>query len=305
VSSVFALLSALLFAGNAVCVRLSLRGSTAATAVMVSIVTNLSALWLLAAVGGSLPRVFSGAALVFLAAGLFAPALARLTYYESINLIGVARAATISNTTPLFSAVLAVPILGERLTWSLAVGTVLVVIGVALTFRPQPGSPPDLPGTAGAPGPLAALGVRARRTSTLGLLLALNTAVMASVSFMLRKIGLRMLPDPNLAAALTVTGSLVTLLPYLGARRRQQPIRADRNSLTYLIAGGVLSTGGFLAYYLALNLGDVVRVTPLSNTSPLFAILLLLVFREVEALTTSTITGALITVAGILLVLMG
>jgi uncharacterized membrane protein len=206
--------------------------------------------------------------------------------------------------TPLFSAVLAVPILGERLTWSLAVGTVLVVIGVALTFRPQPGSPPDLPGTGGAPGPLAALGVRARRTNTLGLLLALNTAVLASFSFMLRKIGLRMLPDPNLAAAPTVTGSLVTLLPYLGARR-QQPIRADRNSLTYLIAGGVLSTGGFLAYYLALNLGDVVRVTPLSNTSPLFAILLLLVFREVEALTTSTITGALITVAGILLVLVG
>lgn len=304
-SSIFALLSALLFAGNAVCVRLSLRGSTAATAVMVSIATNLAALWLLAVVGGSLPKVISGAALVFLAAGLFAPALARLTYYESINLIGVARAATISNTTPLFSAVLAVPILGERLTWALAAGTVLVVVGVALTFRPQPAAVSEPAATGGDPEPGGPLVPRAARPSTVGLLLALNTAVMASFSFMLRKIGLRMLPDPNLAAALTVTGSLVTLLPYLGARRRQQPIRADRSSLTYLIAGGVLSTGGFLAYYLALNLGDVVRVTPLSNTTPLFAILLLLLFREIETLTTTTIAGAVITVTGILLVLAG
>ncbi|MGH2347977.1 MAG: DMT family transporter, partial [bacterium] len=276
-SSIFALLSALLFAGNAVCVRLSLRGSTSATAVMVSVVTNLGALWLLAAVGGSLSHLATGATLVFLAAGLFAPALARLTYYESINLIGVAKAATISNTTPLFSAVLAVPILGEQLTWAVAAGTVLVVVGVALTFRPEPGAAVEPPGSA------------ERRTRTLGLLLALNTAVMASISFMLRKFGLRLLPDPNLAAALTVTGSLVTLVPYLSIRRGRYPLRADRNSFIYLIAGGVLSTGGFLAYYLALNLGDVVRVTPLSNTSPLFAVLLLLVFHEVERLTRSTI----------------
>ena len=40
-----------------------------------------------------------------------------------------------------------------------------------------------------------------------GVLLALNTAVMASISFMLRKLGLRMLPDAAVASALTVTGS--------------------------------------------------------------------------------------------------
>jgi uncharacterized membrane protein len=293
VSSFFALLSAFLFAGNAVSVRLALRGSTSATAVMVSVATNLGALWLIAAIGGSLQHLLTSATLVFLAAGLFAPALARLTYYESINIIGVARAATISNTTPLFSAILAVPVLGEHLTWAVAAGTVFVVVGVALTFRPQPGTEADRIGA--APG----------RTRTLGLLLALNTAVMASISFILRKIGLRLLPDPNLAAALTVTGSLVTLLPYLGARQRRDPLRAERSSLVFLIAGGILSTGGFLAYYLALNLGEVVRVTPLSNTSPLFAVLLLAVFREVEVITPSTVAGAVLAVAGILLVLVG
>jgi len=289
-SSLFALLSAAFFAGNALCVRLGLSGSTAATATIISIVTNMSALWIASAERGSLAHLLTPASLVFLLAGMFAPALARLTYYESINLIGVARAATISNTTPIFSAMLAVPVLGEDLSWGTAAGTVLVVVGVVLAVRQEGGTPPE--GSAG-------------RSLTTGALLALNTAVMASISFMLRKIGLRMLPDPVLGAALTVTGSLVVLIPYISARWRREPLRAARGSLIWLIAGGLLSTGGFLAYYLALSLGDVVRVTPLSNTTPLFAVLLLYLFRQVEKVTAATTVGAALAVAGVLLVVGG
>lgn len=289
-SSLFALLSAAFFAGNALCVRLGLAGSTAATATIISIVTNMSALWIASAGRGSLAHLVTPASLVFLLAGMFAPALARLTYYESINLIGVARAATISNTTPIFSAVLAVPVLGEDLNWRIAAGTILVVIGVVLAVRQGEG---------------AAAADGAGRSLTTGALLALNTAVMASVSFMLRKIGLRMLADPVLGAALTVTGSLVVLVPYIAARWRREPLRAARGSLVWLMAGGLLSTGGFLTYYLALSLGDVVRVTPLSNTTPLFAVLLLYLFRQVEKVTAGTAFGAALAVAGVLLIVSG
>jgi uncharacterized membrane protein len=287
VDAVFALLSAALFAGNALCVRRGLRGSTATTATLVSVATNITALWALAAARGSLPRVAQPAAAVFLLAGMFAPALARLTYYESLPLIGVARAATISNTTPLFSALLAVPVLGERLTWRIAAGTLLVVAGVVLAVRQQGGA-----------GAVEGSG----RAGVSGVLLALTTAVMASVSFMLRKIGLRLLADPVLGAALTVTGSLLVLLPYVASRWRREPLRADRASLGWLAAGGLLTTGGFLAYYLALHLGDVVRVTPLSNTTPLFAVALLYVFRQVETVAPATALGAIVAVAGVLLV---
>ncbi len=286
----FALLSAALFAGNALCVRLGLRGSTATTATLLSVATNLTALWALAAARGSLARIAHPAAGVFLLAGMFAPALARLTYYESLTLIGVARAATISNTTPLFSALLAVPVLGERLNWRIAAGTVLVVAGVVLAVR-----------QASEPG----AGRAAGSSGVSGALLALNTAVMASISFMLRKIGLRMLPDPVLGAALTVTGSLLVLLPYAASRWRREPLRADRPSLGWLVAGGLLTTGGFLAYYLALHLGDVVRITPLSNTTPLFAVALLYAFRQVETVAPATALGAVLAVAGVLLVATG
>ena len=284
-SSLFALLSAAFFAGNALCVRLGLRGSTATTATIISVVTNITALWVFSAASGVLAAITVRAALLFLVAGMFAPALARLTYYESINLIGVARASTISNTTPIFAAILAVPVLGEQLTWRLAAGTVLVVVGVGLTVRPQDRGQTSRPWA--------------------GILLALNTAVMASISFLLRKIGLGMLPHPVVASALTVTGSLITLVPYVVLRRRREPLRADRGSLTYLIAGGLLTTGGFLSYFAALNLGDVVRVTPLSNTTPLLALGLLYLFRQIETVAPATVAGAVLAVAGVLLVVSG
>jgi len=316
VSSVFALLSSIFFAGNAVCVRLALRGSTAATATLASVVTNIAALWLLAAFTGSLSRVFQPASLIFLAAGAFAPAFARLTYYESINIIGVARASTLSNTTPIFTAILAVPILHEQMTWRLILGTLMVVAGVALAVKPEdrkPAARSAAVAEVAMPHPEPAGGwmsrfrgsLRGDQRRTLGILLAVNTAVMASISFLLRKTGLGFLPDPTLAAALTVTGSLVLLAPFQAVRWRRDPLRTDRNSLTYLVAGGLLTTAGFLSYFLALNLGDIVRVTPLGNTSPIFAVGLLYMFRQIESVAPSTSLGAILTVAGVVFVVGG
>ncbi|MGH2361336.1 MAG: DMT family transporter [bacterium] len=316
-SSVFALLSSIFFAGNAVCVRLALRGSTAATATIASVLTNIGALWLLAAFTGSLSRLFQPASLIFLAAGAFAPAFARLTYYESINIIGVARASTLSNTTPIFTAMLAVPILHEQMTWRLLVGTLMVVAGVALAVKPEDRKPAArsaevaevaVPYPEPAGGWIARFfpaSLRGDQRRTLGILLALNTAVMASISFLLRKTGLGVLPDPTLAAALTVTGSLMVLLPFQAMRSRRDPLRTDRNSLTYLVAGGLLTTAGFLSYFLALSLGDIVRVTPLGNTTPIFAVGLLYMFRQIEKVAPNTALGAVLTVVGILFVVGG
>ncbi len=282
--SVLALLSAGLFAAAALLVRRGLRDSTPTTATLISVATNLVALWLLAAVTGAIAQITLPAAATLLLAGTFAPALARLTYYESLAIIGVARAATVSNTTPIFTAILAVPVLGEHLTWRLGAGTLLVVVGLALTVRPG--------NAAGA------------KRSWAGVLLALNTAVLASISFMLRKLGLRMLPEPSVASALTVTGSLLTLLPYALLRSRREPLRAEGKALVYLTVGSLFTTGGFLAYFFALNISEVVRVTPLANTTPLFALLLLALFRQ-ETIHTGTVAGAALTVAGILLVALG
>lgn len=284
VSSFLALSSAALFAANALCVRWALRGATAATITLVSIVTNLVILWVAAGVSGSLAQAAQGPAVVFLVAGALSPAFARLTLYESINLIGVSRSAMISNTTPIFSAMLAVPLLGEQVTWRIGVGTLLVVLGLAVALRPEVAS--------------------TARRPWVGVALALNTAIFASLSFILRKVGMRMLPLATLGSALTMTGALIALLPYVILRARRDVLRTDRGSLKYLIAAGVLSSGGFLAYFLALDGGDIVRVTPLANTTPLFALVFLHLFHS-EHISPTTVLGALLVVGGMLFVLGG
>jgi drug/metabolite transporter (DMT)-like permease len=346
--SLLALVSAFLFAIAAVLVRRGMQGSTAITATLISILTNLVALWVLAGASGGLGLMTLPAVATLIAAGLFAPAFARLTYYEAMNLIGVARASTISNTTPIFTALLAVPILAESISWRLAVGTVFVVIGLALTIRrdarqadsgvvgtglldsgvavelvgpdrravvgePAPAGPEAGAAQAALPGRSShreAAGAPRGAVSTsgdrpwAGVLLALNTAVMASISFMLRKLGLRMLPDAAVASALTVTGSLLIFLPYAVLRSKAQPIRASRGALVLLVISAIFTTGGFLSYFYALSLSEVVRVTPLSNTTPLFALLLLALFRQ-ERIRAATVAGAVLTVAGILFVVRG
>lgn len=282
-AALFALLSAALFAGNSVAVRLALPGTTATTMTVVSILTNLTSLWTLAILRGEGEAALQPASLIFIGAGILAPALARVALYTAIDMVGVARAMVTSNTTPIFTAVGAALLLGERVSAGLAAGIVAVVLGVALTS-----------GTASPQVP---------RASRRGFLLALSTAVLAAASIILRKVGLEAIPYPALAAALTLCGAVLGLIPLVAWRWRREPFRAARTAVPPMVAGALLTSGGFLAYFLALNLGDASRVTPLSNTTPLFAVLLIrFAFRDVEQVTRRTLLGAALTVAGVILV---
>ena len=285
-AALLALLSAALFAGNSVAVRLALAGTTATTITVVSIVTNLTALWIIAALRGELGAALRPAAWIFVGAGVLAPALARIALYTAIDMVGVARSIIASNTTPIFTALGAALVLRERVGAELALGTVAVVLGIAITSAAPPG-------TQG----------RANRT---GVLLALSTAVLAAVSIVFRKIGLGAIPHPALGGALTLSGALVGLLPLVVWRWRREPMRAERRMLPAMLMAALLSSGGFLAYFMALNLGDASRVTPLSSTTPLFALLLLRYgFRHVERVARRTLVGAALTVAGVILVVGG
>jgi uncharacterized membrane protein len=285
VSDFFALLSAASAAGNAVCVGIALRESTVMTVTIVSIVLNFVTLGTVAALTGPIDRAIVPPALIFLVAGIFAPALYRLTFYKSIDLIGVARASTIANTSPIFSSILAVHLLRESLSWPVAVGTIVVVIGIALMMRSKEHGH--------------------TRQYWVGVTMSSISALMASISLIIGKIGLRILPDPTLAAMLTAAGGLLTLLPYTVLRYHQDPLRANGTSLAYLIAGSLLSACSFLAYNIALNQGEVVRVGPLNNTAPVFALGMLYVFRHIETVALRTAMGVIVTVVGSLLVIMG
>ena len=65
--------------------------------------------------------------------GLFGTVLGFVWYYEGIEKIGPTRSALFINFVPLSAMAMAYVILAEPVTWSLAMGTVLVIGGVYLT----------------------------------------------------------------------------------------------------------------------------------------------------------------------------
>src|SRR4029434_10307385 len=70
--------------------------------------------------------------LIFAVVGLFQPGLTRLLSYKGIDALGVAITDPIRATTPLFSAMMAIVFLGEKLTLPIMVATLMIIAGIIL-----------------------------------------------------------------------------------------------------------------------------------------------------------------------------
>ena len=75
--------------------------------------------------------------------GFFGTALGFVWYYQGIRAIGPTRAGLFINFVPISAVLLAFAILGESITLSLLVGTVLVIAGVTLTNQRKVQGPGD------------------------------------------------------------------------------------------------------------------------------------------------------------------
>jgi drug/metabolite transporter (DMT)-like permease len=68
---------------------------------------------------------------------VFGTVLGFVWFYQGVRLIGTTRAGLFINFVPISAVILAFLLLWEPITWSLAVGAVLVLSGVYLTNRPS------------------------------------------------------------------------------------------------------------------------------------------------------------------------
>jgi uncharacterized membrane protein len=280
----YAIQAALFFSITHIFVRRGLVQSNALTGSLISLGTSAGLYWLWVLLFIPLSELWTPAIGYFVAGGFFAPALGQTLGYIGMERIGVARSTPIVNTSPIFSALLAVIFLGEVWPVQNIVGTGLVILGVIILSLSRP-----------------AEGEWHRRDVVFPVLGALAFGISTN----LRKSGLMTVQVPVLAAAVTLGTAFVVLLGIIHLRGGRAALIFNRQSNLWLFGAALLNTAAILSFFSALNLGQIVRIEPLVACNPLLTLLFTAIFlRQLEKLAPRVIAGALVTVLGTVLVVM-
>jgi len=282
-AELYALVNAFLFALHNLFTKKALRYSNPATAVVSGLLINIIFLWGLSLLFTPLSSLTSASILIFAAVGLFQPGLTRLLSYKGIDTLGVAITDPIRATTPLFSAMMAILFLGEKLTLPIVVATLMIIAGITL------------------------LSWRADSMKLVGsavyLWYPIAASALAGATQVVRKFGLAAVPHPLLAAAVTATSSLVvSLLTLWFVERTQETWKMNRQCFGWFLAAGLTISVAMVCIYYALDLGKVSVVIPIASTGPFFSLILAVLFlRDVERVTLRIVLSAAMIVGGVVL----
>jgi uncharacterized membrane protein len=280
----FAFQAALCFSVAHILIRRGLVESNAMTGAFISLSMSAAVLWLALPFFVPLSALWDPAALIFVAAGIFAPGIGRTLSYVGIEKIGVARSVPIANSSPIFASIFAVIFLGE--TWVLqnVTGTLMVIGGVILLSLAKP---PE------------------GEWRKLDIIYPLIGAVAFGASTILRKAGLGFINTPLLGAAVTALTAALFSFTLLQIRGGKAAFKLTRRSAAWLFSAGAFNTTAMLSVFFALSHGKVVIVEPLVSSNPVTTLLLTAIFlRDVESLTARVTMGAALTVVGTILVVL-
>jgi len=222
---------------------------------------------------------------IFAAVGVVFPSVLTLLTFEGNRLLGPVITGALGNLSPLFAVTLAVILLGEPLRPLQVVGLLVIVTGVLIITvrRPQ-----DV-----------------ANWRSWWLLLPLGAAALRGLIQPVIKIGLEIWPSP-IAAGLTgyIVSALVVLI-FARIRTGRFVTKAPLAGRLWFVAVGLSNGIGVLLMYAALGNGRVSLVAPLVATYPLMTVGLgTLVLGRADG-AARLAGGTALTVAGVVLLLVG
>jgi drug/metabolite transporter (DMT)-like permease len=275
---ILALLAAISYALSFILSKLGMRYSTPITITFISLLLQTLVLFsVLLAVTG-IPATSSFVFMMFVIAGVIQAVVRQLTYI-GIQKIGAARSGPIRASVPLWSAAIAVFVLGEAMTWSIAAGTLLVVGGIVLiSWRANDADRNFRPWYIIAP---------------------LVAAILGGIVYPLRRYALQFSDEPLYFGAVVGIVGLLCIIGYLALPGTNEKLVWNRDSLGYFIGAGAFESLGLLLVLYALSFGPVIMITPLTATLPLWVVLGGKLFlRDVEKITIRIMIGAILVVCG-------
>jgi drug/metabolite transporter, DME family len=282
VAEITAILSAMGWASDSVLVRLGLRQSNIFAAMLMSFAVSIACMWSYLLATTSLEFLSSPAMVYFVISGCVQPLLARALFYEGITRIGVARAGPLRGTEPLFATIIGVSFLHEQPGVLVYLGTALIMGSLWLISGQHQGE------------------TKWRLVDTA---FPISAALISAISQSLRKQGLQILPDPFVAVAIVTTVSLILFLVFVLTTGRAHLLRMEHQGFSFFLAAALLATAAQVLNFVALGRGELSVIIPLLNTTPLFTVLLSVVFlRKMETVNQRIVFGAILMFAGVVII---
>lgn len=217
----------------------------------------------------------------FAVIGILNYPVARYFNYRGVEGIGASRAQTLIASQPFFAFLLAMALLGERLSVPVVAGAISCVLGIALLLNSEQ---------------------EGRRVRWWGYSFSLVAAACYGTTGVLIKMTVPALAPPLAAATIAlIFGTLA--MSSAGFAGLGDHVRTKTKAAALFGLCGVVSAIGLTSQYFALSMTPVVIISPLVATSPFFTFLGARLFlRTTEKITGQLICAALLVVFGIVLI---
>jgi drug/metabolite transporter (DMT)-like permease len=280
-SALWALAAAAGLGAAMVTTRLGLRYASPAAGAVIGVPSSTLVFWCLAPFLLDTGGFNLAAAGMFALVGLFFPAAVTLLTYTGNQRMGPTITSAVSCTTPLFALSGAILFLGEVLTAGDMLGTAAIVLGMlALTWSGN---------------------ARARSWPLWALVLPVAAAAIRAFAQVLTKAGLALWPSPYAAGLIGYTVSAVVILAATRLSGPRAP--TDRRAAPWFVATGMLNGASLFSMYTALAKGKVALVSPIIASYPLFTLALSMILLRHERVPPRVALGAVLTVAGVAVLL--
>ncbi len=293
-SVVYALTAAASFGILAIAATRGLRNNSLITALLVSlpvgaVVTGLFTLF------DWPPEISAWGVGVFVLAGIIGEGVGRTAFIAAVERLGPSTATPLQTATyPVLALVGGVVLFSEAVTVLRVVGAASIAGGIWALMGG--GSTPGSPGS----GPTTGLARRRRRWAYL---LPVAGGLAFAASDLVRKLGVTEIPHPAFGAVIGTAAMMVVwaVMVFSVPRIRRQATLED--GWQWFLLTGLLAAFGVLSVFRALDAGDVSVVGPIIMAQPLIVVVLSAIFlRDLEKLTPRLVTGAVLTVLGVVLI---
>lgn len=219
----------------------------------------------------------------FMAAGVVGGSIGKIFYNKAIERVGASKAVSIKNSDPIISVLVLALVLGEELTFPVAIGVALIVTGVLVITRIQARE-------------------KDRPNRLVDFIYPLLALLCFGITPLFKKLGMIAAALPTLAAFITQSTALIVILTVgrlLNIRPKWE--RIPTKSLVCFVSGGITDALGSLFTFYSLIYAPAVVVSPIWRISPLIVFLLArFTLRGVEVVTVKDGIAATFIVSGVL-----